>query len=254
MPQNPTKTIFQHLTQNKEKQQKSFAVLIDPDKVNTETLPQMVAQCVAYGISYFFVGGSLIAGDGLHSLVQTLKELSPIPVILFPGSNLHIVFEADAVLFLSLISGRNPEFLIGQHVIAAPLLKKSNLEIWPTGYILVDSGIQTTVSYISNTTPVPYDKHSVAACTAMAGEMLGLKLMYLDAGSGAQKPVSPRMIAAVRKATDTPLIVGGGITSGAAALQALEAGADVVVVGNGIERDPDLLVQVAKVVNEFNAR
>jgi phosphoglycerol geranylgeranyltransferase len=254
MPQNPTKTIFQHLTQNKEKQRKSFAVLIDPDKVNTQTLPQMVQQCVAYGISYFFVGGSLIAGDGLHSLVKMLKELSSIPVILFPGSNLHIVFEADAVLFLSLISGRNPEFLIGQHVVAAPLLKKSNLEIWPTGYILVDSGIQTTVSYISNTTPVPYDKHSVAACTAMAGEMLGLKLMYLDAGSGAQKPVSPRMIAAVRKATDTPLIVGGGITSGGAALQALEAGADVIVVGNGIERDPDLLVQVAKVVNEFNAR
>lgn len=252
MPQNQKKTLFQHLTQNKTKGYKSFAVLIDPDMVNMHRLPDMVAECVAHQIDFFFVGGSLIAGDGLHGLVSKLKELSDIPVVLFPGSNLHIVFEADAVLFLSLISGRNPEFLIGQHVAAAPLLKKSNLEIWPTGYMLVDSGVQTTVSYISNTTPIPYDKNSVAACTAMAGEMLGLKLMYLDAGSGAQKPVNPRMIAAVRKATDTPLIVGGGITSGEAARQALEAGADVVVVGNGIERDPSLLIQVAKAVAQLN--
>ncbi|SFC55059.1 putative glycerol-1-phosphate prenyltransferase [Flexibacter flexilis DSM 6793] len=254
MTQEPTKTLFQKLIQNKQLGKKSFAVLIDPDKVNMHRLSDMVAQCHAHEVAYFFVGGSLIASDGLHSLVTRLKELSDIPVVLFPGSNLHLVFEADAILFLSLISGRNPEFLIGQHVAAAPLLKKSKLEIWPTGYMLVDSGVQTTVSYISNTTPIPYDKNSVAACTAMAGEMLGLKLMYLDAGSGAQKPVSARMIAAVTKATDTPLIVGGGITNAQAARSALEAGADVIVVGNGIEKDPSLLVEVAKAVQELNAK
>lgn len=174
------------------------------------------------------------------------------PVVLFPGNSLHIEPSADAILFLSLISGRNPEFLIGQHVIAAPLLKKSGLEILPTGYMLVDSGTATTVSYVSGTTPLPYDKPSVAACTAMAGEMLGLQIMYLDAGSGARRPVSPDLVAAVRAAVDTPIVVGGGINTGEKAYNAFKAGADLIVVGNGIEQDPDLLPQLSAVVQEFN--
>jgi putative glycerol-1-phosphate prenyltransferase len=150
---------------------------------------------------------------------------------------------------LSLISGRNPEFLIGQHVISAPVLRKSGLEILPTGYMLIDSGRQTTVSYISNTTPIPHDKPGIAACTAMAGEMLGLKLTYLDAGSGAMNPVSPEMIAAVRQSVDTPIIIGGGINSIKKAKNALSAGADVIVVGNGIEENIDLLREIAITVN-----
>ncbi len=173
-------------------------------------------------------------------------------MVLFPGNSLHIEPTADAILFLSLISGRNPEFLIGQHVIAAPLLRKSGLEVLPTGYMLVDSGAQTTVSYISGTMPLPADKPGVAACTAMAGEMLGLQLMYLDAGSGARRPVSPDMIAAVRSVVDVPIIVGGGINSGEKAYNALKAGADLIVVGNGIEQDPDLLPQLSAVVREIN--
>ena len=191
--------------------------------------------------------------DYLHKeLIAIIRAHTNTPIILFPGNPLHIEPSADAILFLSLISGRNPEFLIGQHVIAAPLLKKSGLEILPTGYMLVDSGTQTTVSYISGTMPLPHDKPGVAACTAMAGEMLGLQLMYLDAGSGARRPVSPEMIAAVCSAIELPIIVGGGINSGEKAYQALKAGADMIVVGNGIEQDPDLLPQLSTVVREFN--
>jgi putative glycerol-1-phosphate prenyltransferase len=188
----------------------------------------------------------------MGQVIRQIKTQSSIPVILFPGSNLHIDTSADAIFFLSLISGRNPDFLIGQHVIAAPSLKKSRLEILPTGYILVDSGRQTTVSYISNTMPIPYDKPEIAACTAMAGEMLGLKLIYLDAGSGALKQISSKMIAAVRKSVDVPLIVGGGIRSAEEALEAFEAGADVVVIGNGIEKNPNLLAEVSEKMHRFN--
>ena len=187
-------------------------------------------------------------------IIAAIRRHTTIPAILFPGNSLHIEPSADAILLLSLISGRNPELLIGQHVIAAPLLKKSNLEILPTGYMLIESGRATTVSYISNTTPIPYDKPSVAACTAMAGELLGLQIMYLDAGSGAQKPVSAEMIAAVRKSVDTPIIVGGGINTTQKAQAALEAGADVIVVGNGIEQNPDLLPEIAQIVKAFNEK
>jgi putative glycerol-1-phosphate prenyltransferase len=188
----------------------------------------------------------------MGQLIKLIKTNSTIPVILFPGSNLHIDMSADALLFLSLISGRNAELLIGQHVIAAPVLKKSNMEILPTGYILIDSGRQTTVSYISNTTPIPYDKPEIAACTAMAGEMLGLKLIYLDGGSGAQKQISARMIASVRKSVDVPLIVGGGIRSVEEASEAMEAGADVIVIGNGIEKNLNLLAEVSERVHHYN--
>jgi len=148
--------------------------------------------------------------------------------------------------FLSLISGRNPDFLIGQHVVAAPMLKKSNLEILPTGYLLIDSGKNTTAAYISNTTSIPHNKPSVAACTAMAGEMLGLKLIYLDAGSGAKRQVSTKMISLVSKCIDAPLLVGGGINSLPKAVQALDSGADILVMGNGIEKEPGLLIDVAE--------
>ncbi len=247
-----TSRILYQILSNRTSGRRSFAVLVDPDKTNPPACLQLSRAAVENKVDFFFVGGSLITSSFLNSTIRTLKGNADIPIILFPGSNLHIDPSADGILFLSLISGRNPDYLIGQHVIAAPVLKKSKLEILPTGYMLIESGKPTTVSYISNTTPSPHDKPDVAACTAMAGEMLGLRLIYLDGGSGAQKPVSHRMIAAVRKAVNIPIIVGGGITTPKAAEDALQAGADMIVVGNGIEKDPNLLVEISERINSYN--
>jgi geranylgeranylglyceryl phosphate synthase family protein len=156
------------------------------------------------------------------------------------------------LLFLSLISGRNPELLIGQHVVAAPIIRNTKLEVIPTGYLLINSGRTTSVAYISNTTPIPDDIYSLAACTAMAGEMLGLQLIYLDAGSGAEKEISPKMIATVRKSVNAPLIVGGGINTSQKALTALESGADMIVIGNALEKNPNLLIEISDKVYEWN--
>jgi geranylgeranylglyceryl phosphate synthase family protein len=245
---------YSDLLEKKRNGQKSFAVLLDPDKLDPESCLRIISMGVESKIDYFFIGGSLLTNNNLNSIVKAVKNHSDIPVVLFPGNYLQIDKDADAILLLSLISGRNADYLIGQHVTAAPLLKKSGLEILSTGYMLVDCGKQTTVSYISNTTPIPYDKPSVAACTAMAGEMLGLKLLYLDGGSGAVNPVSPKMISAVRRLTEIPLIVGGGINSSQKAADALSAGADIIVVGNGIEKNPQLLTEVSDKVHEMNRK
>lgn len=213
-------------------------MLLDPDKVEPETLPSFIQKAVLCGVDFFFIGGSLITNYRLDRLVKVIKENSSVPVVLFPGNSLHIEPNADAILLLSLISGRNPELLIGQHVTAAPLLKRSRLEIIPTGYMLIESGRTTTVSYISNTLPIPADKPDIAVCTAMAGEMLGLQTIFLDAGSGALRPVPADMIRAVSNGIDIPLIVGGGIDTVEKASAAFNAGADLIVVGNAIEWDP----------------
>lgn len=237
-------SLLEKLDQNKKNNAKGFAVLLDPDKAPSTQIKKVLRLSRKNNVDFFFVGGSLITSNTLTRLIAQVKAESDIPIILFPGNSLHIDNQADAILFLSLISGRNPEYLIGQHVIAAPLLKESGLEILPTGYILVDCGKPTTVSYISNTIPIPYDKPAVAACTALAGEMLGLKLIYLDGGSGAAKPVSPEMVSEVRNITSTPLIVGGGIHSAETAAEAWKAGADLVVVGNGVENNPELIPSI----------
>jgi len=178
-----------------------------------------------------------------------LKSEAPhVPVLLFPSHALHVDAAADGILLLSLISGRNPDFLIGQHVVAAPRLRQSGLEILPTGYLLVDSGRATTASYMSGTAPLPADKPGIAAATALAGEQLGLRLTYLDGGSGALHPVPPDLIRAVRAAVSTPLIVGGGLNSGEKIQAALRAGADVVVVGNHLERNPAFLAEAVAAV------
>jgi phosphoglycerol geranylgeranyltransferase len=241
------------LTTRKLDRKKSFAVLLDPDKINFETFPAFLKYAEEHGVDFFFVGGSLITNYAIGELIAAIHEYTNIPAILFPGSNLHIDASADAILFLSLISGRNPDLLIGQQVIAAPLLKKSGIEVLSTGYMLVESGKLTTVSYISNTIPMPNNKPGIAACTAMAGELLGLQNMFLDAGSGAEFPVPAPIISAVRQSVDTPIIVGGGIDSYEKAYTALEAGADVIVVGNGIEKNPSLLPEVAASVKAFNS-
>jgi putative glycerol-1-phosphate prenyltransferase len=231
---------------------KSFAVLLDPDKLNLDILQEIIDAINSAAVDYIFVGGTIIGTDFMDTLLQQLQEKTFVPKVIFPGNGLHINNKADGILFLSLISGRNPDFLIGQHVVSAPILKRSKLEILSTGYILVDGGKPTTASYISNTAPLPNDKPEIAVATAVAGEMLGLKLMYLDAGSGAQIPVSEAIIQAVKNHTDTPLIVGGGINSLQKASKALAAGADIIVVGNAIEENPNFLFEMASLVNSYN--
>lgn len=231
---------------------KSFAVLLDPDKLNLDILQEKIDAINSAAVDYIFVGGTIIGTDFMDTLLLHLQEKTFVPKIIFPGNGLHINNKADGILYLSLISGRNPEFLIGQHVVSAPILKRSKLEILSTGYILVDGGKPTTASYISNTAPLPNDKPEIAVATAVAGEMLGLKLIYLDSGSGAQIPVSESIIQAVKKHTDTPLIVGGGINSLQKASKALAAGADIIVVGNAIEENPNFLFEMASLVNSYN--
>lgn len=232
---------------------KSIAVLVDPDKVEDQSrLLQLIHLASENCVDYFFVGGSLITTSNMSSVIRIVKENVTIPVILFPGNSMQIEPTADALLFLSLISGRNPELLIGQHVVAAPIIRNAKLEVIPTGYVLINSGKTTSVAYISNTTPIPDDKYSLAACTAMAGEMLGLQAIYLDAGSGAEKEISAKMVASVRKAVTIPLIVGGGINTSRKAITALESGADMIVIGNALEKNPNLLIEISDRVYEWN--
>lgn len=234
---------------------KSIAVLIDPDKVDDlSKLHYLINLASENCVDYFFIGGSLITTANLSEVIKHIKKNVNLPVVLFPGNSMQIEPSADAILFLSLISGRNPELLIGQHVMAAPILKNTRLEIIPTGYMLINSGRITSVAYISNTIPIPEDKYSLAACTAMAGEMLGLQCIYLDAGSGAEREISPKMIASVRRAINLPLIIGGGINSPIKAMNALEAGADMIVIGNALEKDPDMLIEISDKVYEWNQR
>ena len=243
--------VYQNLQDSRKAGKKLFAILIDPDKQSKEELKQIVEKAKSAKADLFFVGGSLLTNDSLDSCLETLKNESDIPVILFPGNAMQVNDKADAILFLSLISGRNAEMLIGKQVITAPILKQSSLEVLPTGYILIDSGKPTTVSYMSNTTPIPHEKNAVAACTAMAGEMLGLKCIFMDGGSGALNPISEKMIAMVRQSVDTPLIIGGGINSGKKAAANCEAGADVIVVGNAIEKDENLIEEIANAIHSY---
>lgn len=245
--------IYKRIIEQRENQRKSLAVLLDPQEFReADRLKHIVDLATESGIDYFFVGGSLVTDPDITDVIETVRKTSDTPLISFPGSNLQINYGVDALLFLSLISGRNPEYLIGQHVPVALSLKKSGMEVIPTGYLLVDGGRQTAVSYLSFTPPVPADKPEIAESTAVAGELLGLKLIYLDAGSGAEYPVSEAMIRQVRKALDIPLIVGGGINSTEKALKALRAGADILVVGNHLEEEPQFLRDLGGIMREFN--
>jgi len=237
--------IFESINQTKSEGKKLLSILIDPDSIQSaDQLMDLVNKAESASVDYLLFGGSLITQPEKFDSLKMIKEITKIPVILFPSSPAQIRTEADAILFLSLLSGRNPEYLIGHHVAAAPMLKGSSLEILPTGYLLIGCGRPTTAEYVSGTPPIPYHKPGIAAATAMAGEMLGLKLIYLDGGSGADKPVSFNMISEVRKSIDLPLIVGGGIRSGEAAARAFEAGADMIVVGNGTEKNPNLIQEL----------
>lgn len=234
-----------------DKTRKKLAVLVDPDKPSDAQILSIVEKAKAADVDFFFVGGSLLVTDSLDHCIKLIKANCDIPVLIFPGNSLQISKYCDGFLLLSLISGRNPEMLIGWHVIAAPYLKLYGNEIIPTGYMLIDSGKATSVTYMSDTTPIPHDKDDIAMCTAIAGEMLGLKLIYLEAGSGALMPVSTSMISKVSQMINIPLIVGGGIKTPEMAADAVKAGADVIVIGTAFEKEPDLLQKFAKAIHEI---
>jgi phosphoglycerol geranylgeranyltransferase len=243
--------IYESLVVKKSKGEKSFAVLVDPDKVDAEAIDELISLAVEARVDYLLVGGSLVISNHLDEVVKRFKDNCAIPIILFPGSPSQISKYADALLYLSLISGRNADLLVGQHVISAPFVKQSGLEIMSTGYMVIDGGAPTTVSYISNATPIPADKNEIAMCTAMAGEMLGMKLIYMDSGSGAKRPISETMIHVVAKNISVPLVVGGGITTPEKAYLNCKAGADVIVVGNAIEKDTSLIKEMAAAIHSI---
>lgn len=241
--------VYQSLMKARQGGQKQLAVLIDPDKAKRDTILRLCELAAKGGVSYFLWGGSLINENQSEYYLAYLRAHTELPIVLFPGSIYQLSEQADALLFLSMISGRNPELLIGQHVQVAPRLRSSSLEVIPTGYLYIDGGRPSSVGYMSNTQPIPADKPGIAQATALAGTLLGLRVIYLDAGSGALRPVMPEMIQGVRKELpDTPLLVGGGIRSAEQAGAALAAGADCIVVGNSLEDNPDLLPELAGVV------
>lgn len=240
---------YTKLVERKKLAKKSFAVLIDPDKVDVAAIDKIIKLSVVAKVDYFFIGGSLVISSHLDECILRIKASCDIPVVLFPGSPSQVSKHADALLYLSLISGRNAELLIGQHVLSAPFVRSSGLEIMPTGYIVIDGGAPTTVSYISNAAPIPSDKTDIAMCTAMAGEMLGMKLIYMDAGSGAKIPITEKMITKVSSSVDLPIIVGGGIIEPEKAYLNCKAGADIVVVGNAIEKDASLINEMCAAVH-----
>jgi putative glycerol-1-phosphate prenyltransferase len=251
MPANqPKKTrIYPELCRRKEEGVPGFAVLADPDKIAPSGMAPLARLCNDAGVDYLLVGGSLVVTHQLDACIQRFKAESDIPVILFPGSPAQVTPYADALLYLSLISGRNAELLIGQHVVSAPAVKASGLEVMSTGYMVIDGGVPTTVSYMSHAAPIPANKPDIALCTAWAGELLGKHLLYMDAGSGARYPVSEEMIRKVAGHTSVPLFIGGGIRTPEGAYAAAAAGATIVVVGNAIEQDPMLIKDLSAAVH-----
>lgn len=244
--------LYNIILQNKAKGKKQLAVLIDPDKQqDLDKIPALVEKIADHGGDFIFVGGSLMISAGFEEKLIAIKSYSKIPIIIFPGHPLQVNKNANALLLLSLISGRNPELLIGQHVVAAPLIKASGLEVLPTGYILVESGKSTTASYISGSMPIPADKPEITACTALAGEQLGLKLIYMDGGSGAENPISSIMISKTKEIISIPIIVGGGIKTPEQAHKACEAGADIIVIGTAFENNMAGLKPITDKVKEF---
>ncbi len=246
------KQIYKALCSRKISGKKSFGLLIDPDKVDDEKMDKLLPLAIDAAVDFILVGGSLVISDYLDNCVKIIKRHCDIPVLLFPGNNTQVSKYADALLYLSLISGRNPDLLIGQHVISAPAVKKSGIEIISTGYMVIDGGAPTTVSYISNASPLPADKSDIAMCTAMAGEMLGMKLIYMDAGSGAKTAITESTIKRVSSNIEVPLIIGGGIKDPEKAYLNCKAGADMIIIGNAIEKDPSLIREMAEAIHSVS--
>lgn len=238
-------TVYPQLQQLKADNRHAFAVLIDPDSITPDAIKRTAGLCNEASVDFIFVGGSIMVTAHVDQCIRQFKEESDIPVVLFPGSPAQVSPSADALLYLSLISGRNPDLLIGQHVVSAPSIKASRLEVISTGYMVIDGGVPTTVSYMSHSAPIPANKPDVALCTAWAGELQGKHVIYMDAGSGAQYPISTEMIRRVSSNIDIPLIIGGGIRTAEKVYENCQAGAQVVVVGNAIEKDSSLIKEMS---------
>jgi phosphoglycerol geranylgeranyltransferase len=234
-----------NLIQQKYGKEKMVSLLIDPDNHDDESLENIVHIADLAGIDFLLVGGSIIT-KSFNEKITFIKQKTSLPVFLFPGNILQLCNLADGILLLSLVSGRNPELLIGNHVVAAPFLKNSGMEIIPTSYMLIDTGSRTSVEYMSHTTPIPASKTDIAVATAMAGEMLGHKLVYLEGGSGALQTVNDHLISEVKKNISIPLIVGGGIRTAVQAKQIFQAGADIIVIGTVAEESPDMVFEIVK--------
>jgi putative glycerol-1-phosphate prenyltransferase len=235
----------------KDRSKKRFALLVDPDGYDNGSLEELIGHINAYPPDLLLVGGSLLFKP-IDLTITALKLGTRLPVFVFPGNLFQLSDRADGILFLSLISGRNAEFLIGNHVLAAPHLGRSGIEVIPTGYMLIGDGKISSVEYMSNTTPIPADKTDIAVSTAMAGEMLGLKSLYLEAGSGAIHSVEPALVQAIRKNISLPLMVGGGIRTTDTAGELFAAGADMIVVGNAVEKDPGLIRSFCELRDSLN--
>ncbi|NND53074.1 MAG: geranylgeranylglyceryl/heptaprenylglyceryl phosphate synthase [Flavobacteriaceae bacterium] len=231
------KSIYEDILKASAKGKKLLAVLIDPDKMERSYVRSFVRLISSSIATHIFVGGSEVDDQKTQALVAQIKTLIDLPVVLFPGEVSQITNDADALLFLSLISGRNPEYLIGKHIEAAAKLNGSNLEVIPTGYILIENGKETSVQRVSKTMPMSRANIPLISYTAKAGELLGMKLIYLEAGSGATHPVNHEIIMEVKDKLQIPLIVGGGIKSKAALKKTFDSGADLVVIGTAFEND-----------------
>jgi putative glycerol-1-phosphate prenyltransferase len=229
---------------------KSVALLLDPDKTAGESLTRILEIAIESRTDYILAGGSLTF-TGIDQLIRSIKGKCNIPVILFPGNLLQLTHDADAILLLSLISGRNPELLIGNHVLAAPYLKDIRNKLISTGYILINCGTKSSVEYMSQTEAIPCDKTDIVVATALAGEMLGMKLIYIEAGSGAIKPVPVAVIKSVRENISIPIAVGGGLRSIEEINETYSAGADMIILGNGCEQNPQLLIDACKIRDSF---
>lgn len=240
-----------HSIVNKQNKQKQIALLIDPDKQDKTSLLTLLKNAVKGGISFILIGGSLTS-KSINDTITLIKQNCNLPVFLFPGSLMQLCDQADGILLLSLLSGRNAEFLIGNHVQAAPFLKKSGMEVIPTGYILIDCGQRTSVEYMSNTLPIPFNKPDIAVATAMAGEMLGHKLIYLEGGSGANTHIDCSLVKEVKASISIPLIIGGGIRTAADARNIFEAGADIIVIGTVTEEKPNSIIEIGETLKQFS--
>jgi putative glycerol-1-phosphate prenyltransferase len=227
--------IYNHLLNTIQSKGAAYLILLDPDNLPLSKVASFIRHCEKSGVDGFLIGGSLMTSGDLDSFLETVKVETSLPLIIFPGSINQISSVADAILFLSVISGRNPEHLIGKHVTASSLIKRAKIEPISTGYILVESGVTTTAIYMSGSLPVPRNKPEIAAATALAGEYLGMKFIYLEAGSGAQDSVPDEMVKAVSKECSVPIIVGGGIRTPQVARKKVENGASIIVTGNFFE-------------------
>ncbi|MBC8526726.1 MAG: geranylgeranylglyceryl/heptaprenylglyceryl phosphate synthase [Candidatus Cloacimonetes bacterium] len=232
-------TVYDFLLKTIKTKGAGFLCLIDPDKQESEKAVKLARKCAKSDVDAIFVGGSIMLEDNFNSTIKAIKQFVKIPIIIFPGIFNVCASHADAILFMSMVSSRNPQLLIGDQVKAAPLIKKSGIETIPTGYMLIESGALTSVQYMSNSVPIPRDKYDIGIAHALAAQYLGMKLIFMDAGSGAKRSIPLEMIRQVKSNINIPLIIGGGIKTPEEAQEKVKAGADFIVIGNAIENNDD---------------